>query len=64
MMKASHLEICKPHRWSSFSYQLLLDFLDHAFSAMSQDAYLASHNPNLSRLRQLELYLETGVFQF
>ncbi|XP_037282655.1 protein SERAC1 [Rhipicephalus microplus] len=64
VLDTSHLEICKPHRWSSFSYQLLLDFLDHAFSSMSQDAYWAAHNPTLSRLRQLELYFETGVFQF
>ncbi|XP_077497959.1 protein SERAC1-like isoform X2 [Amblyomma americanum] len=64
VVNTSHLEICKPHRWSSFSYQLLLDFLDHAFSSISQDAYWAAHNPTLSRLRQLELYFETGVFQF
>ncbi|XP_075532594.1 protein SERAC1-like isoform X4 [Dermacentor variabilis] len=64
VVDTSHLDICKPHRWSSFSYQLLLDFLDHAFASISQDAYWAAHNPTLTRLRQLELYFETGVFQF
>lgn len=64
MVKTSHLEICKPHRWSSFSYQLLLDFLDHSLASINQSAYIAAHNPAQMKLRQLELYLEIGIFQF
>ncbi|XP_064465929.1 protein SERAC1-like [Ornithodoros turicata] len=67
LMNTTHLDICKPQKWSSYSYQLLLDFLDHVFTAINHRTYMENiaTNPSAAaKLRQLELYMEAGVIQF
>lgn len=45
LVNTSHLEICKFQRWSSLSYQLLLDFIEHSLAGLRKtdsQAILAS----------------------
>lgn len=36
LVNTSHLEICKFHQWSSLSYQLLLDFIEHSLASLGR----------------------------